>query len=229
MPFGEQAALEGLLSRLSPKIAIEIGTADGGSLTRIAAHSEHVHTFDLAPRVQQDFSNVTYHCGDSRVLLPAVLRDLEGAGRSVDFVLIDGDHEAEGVRLDLLNILDSTAVSRAVIVLHDAANEGVREGIRRANPATYPKVAYVDLDFVDSVWVAAPLGEMWGGFALVVVDVGGDWWTGPRTIKGRSGVENTVSRTVARRALAPIRGARRGLAYRVRPLYRRLKRSRDAV
>ena len=47
MSFGERAAIEGVLAQLRPQLAIEIGTAEGGSLERIAAHSERVISFDL--------------------------------------------------------------------------------------------------------------------------------------------------------------------------------------
>ncbi|MGN6170385.1 MAG: hypothetical protein ACTHQQ_19775, partial [Solirubrobacteraceae bacterium] len=48
MDPGERAALDGLLCQLRPKLSIEIGRADGGSLRSIARYSGHVHSFDLA-------------------------------------------------------------------------------------------------------------------------------------------------------------------------------------
>ena len=39
MSYGERAGLEGVLSQLKPALAVEIGTAEGGSLARIAARS----------------------------------------------------------------------------------------------------------------------------------------------------------------------------------------------
>ncbi len=36
MSFGERAAFEGLLAQVKPRVAIEIGTAEGGSLKRLA-------------------------------------------------------------------------------------------------------------------------------------------------------------------------------------------------
>jgi len=47
MSFGERAALEGILSQLTPDLALELGTAEGGSLERLAHHSAEVHSFDL--------------------------------------------------------------------------------------------------------------------------------------------------------------------------------------
>ena len=47
MSLGERAVLEGLVAQLSPDLSIEVGTAEGGSLARIAAHSAEVHAIDL--------------------------------------------------------------------------------------------------------------------------------------------------------------------------------------
>jgi hypothetical protein len=47
MQMGERFAFEGLLSQIRPRVAVEVGTWEGGSLRRIAAHSETVHAFDI--------------------------------------------------------------------------------------------------------------------------------------------------------------------------------------
>jgi hypothetical protein len=44
--FGERAALEGVLAQIRPRVAIEIGTAEGGSLRRIARYSRLVHSIN---------------------------------------------------------------------------------------------------------------------------------------------------------------------------------------
>jgi hypothetical protein len=90
MQHGERFALDGLLAQLRPRLAIEIGTFEGGSLRRIAAYAEDVHAFDVDPKVAElaaEFDNVTFHIGDSAQLLPRVLADLERNGRHVDFAL----------------------------------------------------------------------------------------------------------------------------------------------
>ena len=101
MQQGERFALEGLLAALRPRLAIEVGTYEGGSLRRIAAHAEHVHAFDLDPKVAQladEFDNVTFHIGDSAELLPQVLAELGGEGRHGDIALVDAAHTRGGVR-----------------------------------------------------------------------------------------------------------------------------------
>jgi Methyltransferase domain len=174
MSFGERAALEGLLSQLQPQLAIEIGTAEGGSLARVAAHSAEVHSFDLVePQpAARELPNVTFHTGDSHKLLPELLARLDDEGRNVDFVLVDGDHSADGVRQDVEDLLASPAVRRTIIVLHDTMNETVRAGLESVRYETHPKVAYVELDLVAGYMFREPslLHELWGGLGLVVVD-----------------------------------------------------------
>jgi hypothetical protein len=178
MTFGERAALEGVLSQLRPAVAIEIGTAEGGSLQRVAKHSEHVHSFDLVepdPAIKQ-LGNVTLHTGDSHVLLKQLLAELAAAGTNVDFVLVDGDHSADGAEEDLRDLLSSEAVGQTVILMHDTLNDEVREGFARVDFGAEGKVVHADLDFV-----AGHLSEggdfhhqLWGGLGLVLVDAGGE-------------------------------------------------------
>ena len=76
MTIGERAGLEGVLAQLRPRLAIEIGTAEGGSLTRVAAYSDEVHSFDLVdPRLPvAELDHVHLHIGDGHLLLPEVSR-----------------------------------------------------------------------------------------------------------------------------------------------------------
>lgn len=172
MSFGERAALEGVLSERKPRLAIEIGTYEGGSLSFLARHCEHVHTFDLDDLVEDRarYDNVTFHIGDSKLLLPALLNELEREDREVDLALVDGDHSAEGVRGDLQNLLDSSATRSTLILLHDTMNEETRRGIESVGLAAHPKVVYYELDFVPGYEFAGGHfdGQVWGGLGLVL-------------------------------------------------------------
>ncbi len=212
MAIGQRAALEGLLAQMKPKLAVEVGTAQGGSLGRIATHSEHVHSFDLAFEVDRSqFSNVTFHEGDSHELLPSVLSDFHAAGQTVEFALVDGDHSYEGVKKDLQHLLDSDAVSRTVIVLHDAMNEDVRAGIESVDFESYPKVAFTDLNFVMQYQRAGLLEDVWGGLGLVVVDSGQtNYRIFDESIILRDRTpERSAEKSMAWRAAAPLRSTRR--------------------
>jgi hypothetical protein len=174
MSFGERAVIEGVLAQLRPELAIEIGTAEGGSLRRIAAYSKRVISFDLVePDAQvQALSNVELRTGDSHQLLPQELKRLAGAGERVDFVLVDGDHSTEGARRDLEDLLASGAIVSTVILAHDSLNPEVRSGLEAVPYGEIEKVAFVDLDFVGGYVPAEPpqQGQCWGGLGLVIVD-----------------------------------------------------------
>jgi hypothetical protein len=172
MAFGERAAIEGLLSATRPALAIEVGTAEGACLRRMALHAGEVHSFDLIePSIPDLPQNVVLHTGDSHVLLPQVLAELAAAGRTVGFALVDGDHSADGVRQDVEALLNSPAVADCVIVTHDTGNEHVRAGLDAVPYGAYPKVAHVDLDFVPGHLGRDRFpGELWYGLGLIVVD-----------------------------------------------------------
>lgn len=179
MSFGERAVIEGVVAQLQPRLALEIGTAEGGSLRRIAAHSQRTISFDLvepAPEVAS-LPNVELRTGDSHELLPLELERLAAAGQSVDFVLVDGDHSAAGARRDVEDLLASEAVRSCLILAHDSLNQEVRAGLEAVPYDQHEKVAFVDLDFVGGyVPAEQPLrGQCWGGLALVIVDETGEF------------------------------------------------------
>jgi Methyltransferase domain len=172
MSRGERAAVEGVLAQLQPSLALEIGSAEGAGLTRVAAHATEVHSFDLTPPTLPVADNVTLHTGDSHELLPRFLSDLADQGRNVDFVIVDGDHSPEGVRQDVEDLLDSAAVARTVILIHDTANERVRLGVDAVRFRAWPKVTHVELDWIPGRLFAEPKlrNELWYGLGLVLVD-----------------------------------------------------------
>ena len=132
-----------------------------------------VHAFDLElkPEVAAErYSNVVFHEGDSHVLVPQVLEELAAAQCSVDFALIDGDHSAEGARRDVENVLDSSAASRTVILIHDIVNERVRAGVEAVDFKSFAHVTHVDLDLLPGHALRGePVeGQLWGGFGVVL-------------------------------------------------------------
>jgi hypothetical protein len=182
MQHGERLALEGLLCQLKPRLAVEVGTYQGGSLRRIAAHAGHVHAFDVDPMVRElasDFDNVTFHVGDSAELLPATLAELERDGLHVDFALVDGAHTTEAVRADASALLASGACRQTVIVFHDSAHRGVRAALEDLRLPEHPKVMLALLDCVPGYLVTAHsdaelIGQAFNGLALVVLDADAD-------------------------------------------------------
>jgi methyltransferase family protein len=177
MSYGERTAIEGVLAMVKPRLAIEIGRAEGGSLRRIAEHSDRVVSLDIvdAPAELAELTNVRTLSGDSHALLPEELKRMSEEGQNVDFVLVDGDHSTEGVRRDMQDLVDSPALASTVILAHDTLNEEVRQGLQEVDYDAHEKVAWVDLDFIPGYVARLPqrLGECWGGLGLVVVDASG--------------------------------------------------------
>jgi Methyltransferase domain len=174
MSFGERAALEGVLAQVRPRLAVEIGTAEGGSLARIAAHSAEAHSIDLThgPVTAELGEHVHLHTGPSAQLLPGLLREFSSTGRLVDFALVDGDHSFEGVTGDLRALLDSPSTARSVILVHDTMNEEVRAGIESFGLDRCEKIVYYELDFVPGYIYreGTARGSVWGGLGLILCD-----------------------------------------------------------
>jgi hypothetical protein len=186
----ERFALAGLLKRLQPKLSLEIGTYMGGSLQVLAQFSKAVISVDIDPtvatRLAGKFPNVEFRSGDSSHLLPDLVRELNASKRPVGFVLIDGDHSAEGVRRDIESLLELQPQQEVVFILHDSFNPACREGMRTANWAKSPFVHQVELDFIPGIYhyeaidTAEPR-SMWGGFACAVLMP--EKRTGPLVVK----------------------------------------------
>ena len=174
MSFGERAALEGILAQLRPQLAIEIGTAEGGSLAQIAAYSAEVHSIDLThePVEVGLADHVRFHTGPSAQLLPDLLEEFADSGRLVDFALVDGDHSFAGVANDLRTLLQSPTTVQSAIVVHDSMNEEVRAGIESVGLDDYEKVVYYELDFVPGYMFrqGSARHSVWGGIGLILCD-----------------------------------------------------------
>jgi hypothetical protein len=197
MSFGERAIIEGVLAQLRPRLALEIGTAEGGSLKAIATHSERVISFDLVePQAEaRALENVELRTGDSHVLLEEELHRIAERGENVDFVLVDGDHSADGAREDVEDLLASSALESTVILAHDTLNQEVRRGLEEVRYSEIDKVGFVDLDFIGGYVPSEPplRGECWGGLGLIVVDGSGSF---ARAHKGRRAAMTPLSELI---------------------------------
>ncbi len=172
MSFGDRAALEGVLAAVQPQLAVEIGTAQGGSLRRIAARSAEVHSLDITFEflTGERPQNAILHEGSSRDLLPGLLSEFAAGGRTVDFALVDGDHRPEGVAADVQALIESPATGPTVVLIHDSFHPWVRHGLGTVD-WTQPKVRQFELDLVAGrVTLGSFDGELWGGFALLILD-----------------------------------------------------------
>jgi len=175
MSVAERFALTGLLARWQPSVVLEIGTHYGGSLQVLAAAGRRVYSIDLDPTValalRSPFPQVEFLTGPSAAQIPRLLAALQQRGEDLEFVLVDGDHSAAGVKVDIEALLQYCPRKSLRILLHDSFNPDCRAGIRSADWAGCPHVHAVELDFVPGTFHAAAQGgafarSLWGGFAL---------------------------------------------------------------
>ena len=175
MQYSERVALLYILGRIKPDVSIEIGTFRCGSLGPISRASRNVYTFDIDPnqhRNRTEFENVDFVTGNSAETLPPIIDALNASDREVQFILVDGSHEEEGVLADLVECLRYRPKTKpTVIMMHDSANPVVRKGILRAPWQTSKHVHALDLDFVPGMLYdrADIAGEIWGGLAVAVM------------------------------------------------------------
>ena len=146
-----------LIRRFKPEVAIEVGTSWGGSLEVLSRHSGEVYSIDIDPSVAESlkgrFPNVTFLSGDSSILLPKLVDDVNASDKKVGVVLIDGDHSEQGVRRDINAILKIVPRTPVGIIMHDSFNPACRRGITTAEWEASPYVHYVEIDFVGGIFV----------------------------------------------------------------------------
>ncbi len=175
MESSEQLGLVALLQNLRPDCAIEVGSRWGGSMQVLSRYADRVISVDIDPTCQErlgpTYSNAEFVTGDSKEMLPPLFRRLQAEKVKVGFVLIDGDHSAEGVKNDVEALMGYVPACPMYVIMHDSFNPAVRQGITSVRWAENPHVHSVEVDFIPGVLhVGADVHrEMWGGFALAVL------------------------------------------------------------
>jgi hypothetical protein len=174
MQPNERIALAGLLSRLRPKLSIEVGIYWGGSLSLTSQYADRIIAIDIDPAVRERFlvpRNVEIRIGDSGIILKNLLDEVRAARDPLSFVFIDADHSSEGVRRDIDCVLEYVPIVPMTILMHDSGNPDCRRGILSADWEKNRHVQFVECDFVpgqviEHTVVDDSQGEVWGGFAL---------------------------------------------------------------
>jgi len=174
MTRAERYCMISLLERIQPKVSIEVGCYNGGSLQVISKYSEKVYVVDIDPelpaRIGDRFENVEFVIGDSQKMLPELIHRLNQEKAEVGFVLIDGDHSTQMVRSDIESTLVLMPLNDVFILLHDSFNPPCREGMRQVDYAAQPHVHYVELDFIPGIFNTPEIkGEMWGGLGMILL------------------------------------------------------------
>jgi hypothetical protein len=162
-------ALIFLLEHLRPKVAIEIGTEDGGSLQVLSHFCDRVFAIDrdqdVPRRLEGKFSNVEYLIGPSQKILPPLIDRLQREKAELSFALV------EGVRQDIDNLLRFHPTVPFYILMHDSFNPVCRRGMMQAKWSANRNVHAVELDFVAGLVNSAPAfrDEFWGGMAMGIL------------------------------------------------------------
>jgi len=177
MTRGEKYGVLHLLELADAATSIEVGTGRGGATKLVASRSEQVYSIDVdassVTALDGRFENVTFMSGDSREILPKLLKDIERRGEDLGFVLIDGDDTAEGVKGDITALLQHRPTRPVYIVFHDSFVPAVRQGILEANWRGCPYVHYVEVDFIQGTFHPDPPAARdtptFGGLALAVM------------------------------------------------------------
>ncbi len=173
----ERIALTGVLARVRPRGALEVGVYYGGSLSLATQFCQRIVGIDIDPAVKNRFAipnNVELWIGASRDLIPQALADFQKRGLPLEYVLIDAEHSADGVCRDINLVLQYRPTAPMVVLIHDSGNPGCRAGILSADWKSNAYVRMVQCDFVPGQIIEHSIkdgrGEVWGGLALAYLD-----------------------------------------------------------
>jgi hypothetical protein len=173
----ERIALTGVLARVRPRGALEIGVYYGGSLSLATQFCQRIVAIDIDPAVENRFvlpKNAELWIGPSHELIPRALDDFRRRGMPLEYVLIDAEHSTDGVRRDINLVLQYHPIAPMVLLIHDSGNPGCRAGILSAAWKANPYVHSVQCDFVPGQIIEHAIkdgrGEVWGGLALAYLD-----------------------------------------------------------
>lgn len=172
MSNSERLAMTALLSRHKPRCSIEVGTYQGGSLSLISQYSEMVFSIDIDPSISEkfkQFKHVSFFTGPSGVILPLLLKALDESDIPVDFIFVDGDYTAEGIKQDINIVLSYVPQKPLFVIMHDSFNPACRRGMLEADWEKSAYVQWLDIDFIPGRIIehgGGGNGEMWGGLGM---------------------------------------------------------------
>lgn len=158
---------EGLLEILndlsSKKIAVEIGSYDGGCLHAYKEIFERTFSIDLERRSLID--GVVYISGDSKKLVPELKGLLGGKNTKIDFLMIDGDHSYEGVKSDF-ELYHKLVKKGGVIAFHDIKDTPLHHELHCHVSDFWSEIKnderFSAIEILDDV-------DDWGGIGILIV------------------------------------------------------------
>ena len=168
-----------ILEKNRPRVIIEIGTANGGtlfSLSRIASDDAFIISVDLPggefgggyPRWKIPLYNSFAIKNQKMYLVRAdshkeeTLRKVKSIleGRKVDLLFIDGDHSYEGVKKDF-EIYKSLVKKNGIIVFHDIVRHATETNCNVDKFWREIKKKYKNIEIIEDK------NQGWGGIGLI--------------------------------------------------------------
>jgi predicted O-methyltransferase YrrM len=113
-------------SMQSKKIAVEIGSYDGGCLHAYKEMFDKVISIDLENRSR--IKEVDYIIGDSKKAGPLLKETIGGKNTKIDFLMIDGDHTYAGVKADF-ELYHKLVRKGGIIAFHDILDTPLHRGL----------------------------------------------------------------------------------------------------
>ena len=153
MLSSERIALTGLLARLRPRRALEVGLPRRKSVSDRAILRARLGPGVSIPKFHTAFVSLrtwTFASAIPPAYWRICLMNWTPQTSLLDFVFIDADHSAEGIRRDIETLIQRPRPPREsmFVLMHDSANPECRRGISSAGWAACPYVHHVELDFV---------------------------------------------------------------------------------
>jgi len=113
-------------SMQSKKIAVEIGSYDGGCLHAYKEMFDKVISIDLENRSR--IKEVDYIISDSKKAGPLLKEIIGGKNTKIDFLMIDGDHTYAGVKADF-ELYHKLVRKGGIIAFHDILDTPLHRGL----------------------------------------------------------------------------------------------------
>jgi predicted O-methyltransferase YrrM len=177
--YSEISELLKFVDRIKPKVVLEIGTANGGTLflfSRIAPRDANIISIDLPGGKfgggYSKWREILYKSftlpGQTIHLLRAdshkrdTLEQVEAVldGREIDFLFIDGDHAYEGVKMDF-EMYSPLVKKGGIVAFHDIVPHPPETGCEVSKLWEEMKLRYNHLELVKD-W-----SQNWGGIGII--------------------------------------------------------------